>query len=98
MGAEDPATIRLERVLNSAWDVERSVRRVVDGELADVRDHGEAVRPVHPVDSVDITPADVPADERDQHLPGIAEEGDVHRPPHADDRLRQAARGSRGGP
>jgi len=42
IGDQEPATIRLERVLNSAWDVERSVRRVVDGELADVRDHGEA--------------------------------------------------------
>jgi hypothetical protein len=32
---------------------------MADGELADVRDHGEAVWPVHSVDSDDVAPADV---------------------------------------
>ena len=37
---------------------------LAQGERADVRDDGEAVRAVHPVDADDVAAADVGADER----------------------------------
>src|SRR6266540_7425507 len=61
------------------------------GELANVRDDGEAVWAVHSVDADHVAAADVRTDESDQYVRGLADERDVDRPTDADDRLRQTA-------
>ena len=91
IGDQEPAAEGFQRVLDSGRDVERRVRRIAQGERADVRDDGEAVRAVHPVDADDVAAADVGADEGDQYVRGVADERDVDRPAEADDRPRQTA-------
>ncbi len=66
VGDQEPAAVGLQRVLDSGRDEERRARRIGQGERADVRDDGEAVRAVHPVDADHVAAADVGADEGDQ--------------------------------
>src|SRR5205823_13745643 len=68
IGDEEPATVCLYGVLNSARDVdlERDGRWMKQGERADVRNNGEAVWAVHSVDANHVAAADVRADQGDQ--------------------------------
>ena len=95
IGHQEPATEGLQRVLDSGRDEERkrNGRRIVDVEVANVRNDSETVWAVHSVDAVNVAAADVRVDEGDQHIRGLADERDVDRPTDADrrDRLRQTA-------
>src|SRR5205823_10609337 len=86
IGDEEPATVWLYRVLNSGRDVdlERDGRRMKQGELADVRNDGEAVWAVHSIDAIHVAAADVSADQGDQCVGGVANKGHVHRPSETD--------------
>jgi hypothetical protein len=61
---QEPATVGLQRVLESGTDGDRkrNGRRLVQVELANVRDDGETVWAVHSVDAVDVAAANVGAD------------------------------------
>jgi hypothetical protein len=89
IGDEEPATVGLQRVLESGRDVEVSVRRIGQVELANVSNDGETLWAVHSVDADNIAAADVRTDEGDQYVRGLADERDVDRPTDADDRRRQ---------
>ena len=51
IGNQEPATVGFQRVLDSGRDIERSIRRIVQAELANVRDDSETVGAVYPVDA-----------------------------------------------
>jgi hypothetical protein len=63
---------------------------------ADVRNDSEVVGRVDPVDAVNITAADVGADEGNQHVGGVVDECDVYRSTEASDPPWQTAGNSRG--
>src|SRR5262245_23994896 len=56
-----------------------------------VRDYGESIRAVYPVNAIDAVAADLRADQRDQHVRGVPDECEIDRPTEADDGLRQPA-------
>ena len=91
IGDQELAAVGLQRVLDSGRDVERSCRRICQGERADVRDHGEAVGAVDSVDADDVAAADVGTDKGDQCVRCPADERYVDGAADADDRRRQTA-------
>ncbi len=74
IGDQELAAVGLQRVLDSGRDVERSFRRIAQGERADVRDHGEAVGAVDSVDADGVGAADVGTDKGDQCVRRPADE------------------------
>ena len=92
---QETAPVGLQRVLEPAVGGDRKLdgRRIVQVELANVRDDGETVWAVHSIDAVNVAAVDVRADQGDQYVRGLADERDVDRPTNADglDRFRQTA-------
>ena len=86
---QEPTAIRLERVLQSGRDIERRARWIVQGELADVRDHGELARAIHPIDSDDIVAANIGAHQGHEDVRCAPHERDVDGSTDPDDRWRQ---------
>ena len=65
---QEPSPVWLHRVLDSGWDEERRGGRMGYGPRTDVGNDGEVVGRVDPVDPVDVTAADIGADEGHQHV------------------------------
>jgi hypothetical protein len=80
IGDQEAATVGLQRVLESGRNVELSVRRIGQVELADVSDDGETVWAIHSVYADNIAAAQVRADEGDQCVRDVVDECDVDRP------------------
>jgi hypothetical protein len=97
VGNEEAVLVRLHRVLDARRDEVVRGGRVRDRERADVRDDREAARAVDPVDAVHGASTHVGADERDERVGGVPDEGDVHDSAEADlrDLGRQPAREGR---
>ena len=90
IGDQDPALIRLKRILEPRRHVEGRRGRIVQRELADVGNHREAVRTVDPVDPHDVAAAQIRPDQRDQNVRRAADEGDIDCAAEAYERRRQA--------
>ena len=88
---EEAAAVGLDRILESLRSPEGCIRRILLRERADVGDYREVRWSVHTVDPDDV-PSERGADERHEHVGGVADERDVCRPAKSDDRCRQAAR------
>ena len=86
IGDQEPATVGLQRVLESGRDESETEWSADCARVncADVRDDGETVWAVHSVDADNVAAADVRADEGDQYVRGLADERDVDRPTDAD--------------
>jgi hypothetical protein len=69
----------------------RCTWRIVQGKLANIRNHSETIFVVHPVDSNDVAAAEVGADESDQHIGGIVDECNIDGAAKWDEPLGQAA-------
>ena len=82
IGDQEPAAIRLHRVLDSCLGIvafRPSGRPMVNGPLTDIRDDGEALRSIDPIDAVNVAAAPVRvADESDQRIRCVTDERDVH--------------------
>ena len=99
IGDQEAATVSLQRELESGRDDTSRAgndRRIVQIELADVRDDGKTVWTIHSVDAVNVAAADVRANEGDQCVRNVVDERDVDRPTDAqttdgEDRCRQTA-------
>src|SRR5438046_3055064 len=63
----NPAPVGLQRILDSGRDEERerNGRRIIHVEGPNVRNDGETVGAVHPIDAVNVAATDVKADEGD---------------------------------
>ena len=84
VGDEEPAAMALQGVLHPGGDEEVRGRRMVDRPLTDVGDHLELAMATEAVDADGrvanrSTIDDVPADHRDEHVGGAADELHVHR-------------------
>ncbi len=92
VGHQELPAVELERVEDARLDEEiEAGGRVSEVVGADVRDQGEAVRPVHAVDAVDLTGGEEGvAHEGDQRIRRAADEGDVHHAADPDQRWGQA--------
>ena len=100
VGDQQAATELLQRVLDAAGHEEVGRGRVRDRPGTEIGDHGRAALLLDPVDAVDdVGLAERGADERDEHVRGVTDEGDVDRSAdaHLGNRRGQAARVHRGG-
>ena len=87
---QEPTAIRLQRVLQSGRDIERRARWVVQGELADVRNHGELARTIHAIDiSDDIVAANIGAHQGHEGVHYAPDERNVDGSTNPDDCGRQ---------
>ena len=81
IGDQEPATVGLQRVLESGPDGDIKTRRLIGQvERANVCNDGETVWAVHSVDAVNVAAADVRADEGNQCVRDVVDERDVDRP------------------
>ncbi len=90
---QEPAIEDFQSKLDSRRDKDLAFRRIIYGERAKVCDNGETIWTVNPVNTNNRIAfrVEVTANHGDQHISGLADEGDIDCPTDRRDRLRQTA-------